>query len=104
MALRSLENCDDEMVGVEAADEDVVEVVALALELALEAELVLLLLLPHPAATAVTTRPKAQSLNRRKLITARSSHMRATTLITDSRGVKPPVKTQGRRPRPLRPP
>src|SRR3974390_1982777 len=52
IALRSLENCDDEMVGVEDADEDVVEeVVALALELALEdALLVLLLLLPQPAA------------------------------------------------------
>src|ERR1700741_1713580 len=45
MALRSLENCDNEIVGVEDADEDVVELVdALALELALE--VVLLLLLP----------------------------------------------------------
>ena len=76
MALRSAENCDDEMVGVEAADVDVVDE-ALALALELEAELVLLLLLPQPAATAATTRPKAQSLNQRKLITARSSHMRA---------------------------
>jgi hypothetical protein len=79
MALRSAENCDDEMVGVEAADVDVVEEAdALALELELEAELVLLLLLlPQAAATSVTTRPKAQSLNQRKLITARSSHLRA---------------------------
>jgi hypothetical protein len=78
MALRSAENCDDEMVGVEDADVDVVdEALALALELELEAELVLLLLLPQPAATAATTRPKALSLNQRKLITARSSHMRA---------------------------
>jgi len=79
MALRSAENCDEEIVGVDDADEDVVEeVVALALELALEdALLVLLLLLPQPAATAVTTRPSAHTRNERKLITARSSHTRA---------------------------
>jgi hypothetical protein len=79
MALRSAENCDDEMVGVADAAEDVVDVVV-ALELALEAALlVLLLLLPQPAANAVARRPKAQSLNQRKLITARSSHTRAKT-------------------------
>jgi hypothetical protein len=75
MALRSLENSDDEIVGVEDADEDVEEVVALALELALEDEL--LLLLPQPAATAATTRVSTDTRNHLKLITARSSHRRA---------------------------
>jgi hypothetical protein len=76
MALRSLENCDNEIVGVEDADEDVVELVdALALELALE--VVLLLLLPQPAATAATTRVSTDTRNQLKLITACSSHRRA---------------------------
>jgi hypothetical protein len=93
MALRSAENCDDEMVGVEAEDEDVVElVVALALELALEAELLVLLLLPQPAATAATTTPKAHSLNQRKLITARSSHSRANDTDYLLTGDPPPVR------------
>jgi hypothetical protein len=81
MALRSAENCDDEMVGVEDAADDVVELVV-ALELALEAALLvlLLLLLPQPTATAATTRVSKHTFNQRKLITARSSHMRARSI------------------------
>jgi hypothetical protein len=79
MALRSAENCDDEMVGAEDDDEVVedvadAEVVALADELALDDEL---LLLPHPAANAATTRVSRDTRNQLKLITARSSHRRA---------------------------
>lgn len=61
------------MLGVEDAEEDVEEVVALAL--ALEDEL--LLLLPQPAATAATTKASTDTRNQLALITARSSHWRA---------------------------
>src|SRR5215469_10223616 len=70
MALRSAENCDDEMVGVDA--DDVVEDVADAEEVALADELALdelLLLLPHPAATAATTRVSRDTRNQLNLIT-----------------------------------
>jgi hypothetical protein len=76
MALRSLENCDDEMLGVAEPDEDV-EVAdddALALELVLELEDEL----PHPATTAAATNPSTHKRNPPKLITARSSHRRCS--------------------------
>jgi hypothetical protein len=75
MAVKSFVNDDVEMLGVEDADDDVEEVVALALELALEDEL--LLLLPQPAATAATTKASTDTRNQLNLITARSSHRRA---------------------------
>jgi hypothetical protein len=98
MALRSAENCDDEIVGAEDADEDVVEVVvALELELALEDEL--LLLLPQPAATAATTNVSTDTRNQREFITARSSHMRARpTLLTTHAGQPGREHTVKRRP------
>jgi hypothetical protein len=74
MAEKSLVNDDAEMLGVEA-DEDVEEEAAVELELALELEDEL----PQPAASAATTRPSMDTRNRLNLITARSSHPRATS-------------------------
>jgi hypothetical protein len=93
IAVKSLVNDDDEMLGA-AEPEDDVELEAdeppePALEL-LEDEL----LLPQPAANAVTTKATTDKRSQPKLITARSSHRRATsTLINYSRGGNPAGKT-----------
>jgi hypothetical protein len=85
MAVKSLVNDDVEMLGVaEPEEEDVVD----EAELPLEAELVLEddLLLPQPAANAATATHSTDTRNQLNLITARSSHRRATpTLINCSR-------------------
>jgi hypothetical protein len=70
MAVKSFVNDEVEMLGVEDAEEDVEEVVALAL--ALEDEL--LLLLPQPAATAATTKASTDTRNQLALITAGCCH------------------------------
>jgi hypothetical protein len=93
MALKSLVNDEAEMLGPAEPEEDV-EVEAeeppeLAPALLLEDEL----LLPQPAATAATARVTKDTRNQPTLITARSSHRRATsTLINCSRGKTGPEK------------
>jgi hypothetical protein len=93
MALRSAENSDNEMLGVDDADDVVEDDVALALALELALELELELELPHPAATADTTTSKAHAFNRLKLITARSSQL-ARNLTKVSAGQHRPRNTQ----------
>jgi hypothetical protein len=76
MALKSFVNDDAEMLGVAEPEEELEEVADPPLELA--ALLVDDLLLPQPVAIAATTKASTDSRNQRKLITARSSHRRAT--------------------------
>jgi hypothetical protein len=85
MAVKSLVNDDVEMLGDPELEEDVEEDEA---ELPPELELVLEedLLLPQPAANAATAKHSTDTRNQLKLITARSSHRRATPrLINCSR-------------------
>jgi hypothetical protein len=82
-----LVNDDVEMLGVPDALDEVVEdddALVLELELALALGLELEDELPHPAATTTTPRLSAHSRNRLKLITARSSHRRATSTLVNS--------------------
>jgi hypothetical protein len=77
MPVKSLVNDADEMLGAAEPEDDVeleAEPPELALEL-LEDEL----LLPQPAANAVTTRASRDTRIQPTLITARSSHRRATS-------------------------
>jgi hypothetical protein len=78
MALKSLVNDEAEMLGAAEPEEDVDELDA---EEAPEPALALLvdeLLLPQPAASAAAARVTTDTRNQPKLITARSSHRRAT--------------------------
>jgi hypothetical protein len=68
-------NDDVEMLGVDEADDDVEDDVALELAAALALELELEFELPHPAAAADTTTSNVHTFNRLKLITARSSQL-----------------------------
>jgi hypothetical protein len=93
MAVKSLVNDDAATLGVAEPEDDVeleeAEPPELALELLVEDEL----LLPHPAATAATARVTTDTRNQPKLITARSSHRRATWTLTNcSRGGRPPTE------------
>src|SRR5262249_52525198 len=104
IAVKSLVNDDVEMVGVEPElDVEVVDVAAAvdvvdAAAAGVEAELELDLELPQPAANTTNTTPITDSRNRLKLITARSSHRRATSryvLTVFSRSSTPAGKYTG---------
>jgi hypothetical protein len=91
MAVKSLVNDDVEILGVAEPEDDVDDEAELPPDAALLLEDELLL--PQPAATAATTKASTDTRNQPKLITARSSHRRATsTLINRSCGGNPPTR------------